>query len=243
MSKLARTALICLIAGAVVAGVGGGIAFAEFNKLQYGGSVDIYERATKTLTQHVSLAPGQKVVFDQEGDWAVLYEYTPDATLPAGTIAMDVEYAPELVTKLDSFVLPVDQSRIADAAAEYMPDVAYVVGIDESKSRSRHSDLADFFKAKDIILRDLRNGVLRDYDNNWMTYVHVRYSPDLEGCIVSDSRFWDGYGKWQRTSSSDDLGEVSDPQELDAPSAAEELDAPGEPSELEPSQLGELKQG
>ena len=238
MSKLGRTALICLLAGAVLLGVGAGIAFTEFNKLQYGGAVDIYERSTKTLTQTVNLAPNQKVVFDQEGDWAVLYDYTPDASLPAGTIAMDVEYAPELVTKLDSFVLPVGQTRIASAAAEYMPEVAYVVGVDESKTRSRHSELADFFKAKDIILRDLRNGILRDYDNNWMTYIHVRYSPDLEGRIVSDSQFWDGYYEWERAASGN-AGDVY--VEGDEPYIESDGSAPlGEPAP-DAIDVGELK--
>jgi len=245
MSKMNRTILACLLGGALLVGIGAAVCFIEFNKLEYGGTYELYERQSKTLTQNVALEPDQMIVFDQEGQWGVAYEYAPDPSLPAGTIQIDVDYAPELVTKLEAFALPVEQTRIAQAAAEYMPQVALVVGVDETKASDHHDDLEDLFKAKDVILRDLRNGILHDYDSNWMTYVHVRYSTDLEGRIISDDVFWGEYNVWREETWNDpEYSVVGDEMETDsAQEVAEELDAPGEPSELEPSQLGELKQG
>ncbi len=181
-----KTLGIIFLSGVLVCGLGTGVAFAQYSKLEYAGEriygeedlisetfgADIEESGTIYLDLYVS-ANGTAI--------------EEDDSVPTDKIYFDVVYNPEKVSmKVDK--RPVE--KIVQAADEYeTASVTWYDGEDYDSAengyvyrldmywRNSDDDIKEFFEIKDSFLADLKKGKIGSYTSVVVESVTVRVNP------------------------------------------------------------------
>lgn len=174
MRKIYKVIGGMLIAGTLIAGIGSGVAFAEYSSFEYGGEAVLEgsEYFTKTLKYKV---PESKAVEDEEKASAqekeiqsegkqilnigVNYRYTivEDSSVPKDTVQFAISYLTD-----DKNIEPQVIEDISQENRWIYLDCDY-----------QCNDFRDMMRAKDPILSDLKNHKISSYQ---MDHVEIEIS-------------------------------------------------------------------
>lgn len=174
-----------LITGTLVAGIGSGVAFAEYSTFEYGGETVLEgsRRFSKTLeykipAKNTATAQTEKTEETEEaGDAAseqkqVLnicanYHYTvaEDSSVPENTVRFTVSYLTD-ETNVEPEIIE-NGSEEADGERYIYLDCDY-----------EYNDFRDIMRAKDLILSDLKNHKISDYQMDRVEEIEISINPE-----------------------------------------------------------------
>ena len=184
-----------LIAGVLVAGIGSGVAFAEYSSFEYGGEIVLAgsERFTKTLEYKVS---EEIDVLDIMADYHAVVE--EDASVPKDKVQImisyltdDKEVIPEIVQNQNE-----DFEETSEEIFESMGAAPEAVQSKSGNSEKtyesiyvncnyQYNDFRDMIRVKDLILSDLKNHRISDYqlDKVEKISIHINPKADFTICV------------------------------------------------------------
>ncbi|HJC46554.1 MAG TPA: hypothetical protein IAA04_00690 [Candidatus Lachnoclostridium pullistercoris] len=158
------------LAGALMTGVGGGIAFGEYASLKYLGTENVGQEHMVTETLKTSRDPEMPFsVWINDWDRREV-EFVTDSTLTDDVLIFEIEYNEQAVTPL------LDRRR---------EQVFEESGWEEEEPRMQEEfvlwstvdgDFATLWNCKDEILEDLRQGAFHSYRIGYWGHVTVRMS-------------------------------------------------------------------
>ena len=178
MRKATKVLLGTFFAGALVCGIGCGVAFAEFTSLEYTG-VHTYgaeDFVQEQVTYEVASSEG-RVLFDDLYMGAESWSFSYDDSVPANTLVFDIAYDPSFSScEIGSADLAVYEEYYAGVSEGEYGEVVRMF------FESYRPGVYDFFEVKDSFLEELREGKFGDYVYAGAT-VDIRASSTLEGRI------------------------------------------------------------
>lgn len=178
MRKIYKVIGGMLIAGTLIAGIGSGVAFAEYSTFEYGGEAVLEgsEYFTKTLKYKV---PESEAVADEKKESAqekgiqseekqmlnigVNYHYTivEDPSVPQDTVRFAISYLTD-----DKSVEPQVIEDISEENRWIYLDCDY-----------QYNDFRDMMRVKDPILSDLKNHKISSYQMDNVEQVEISVNP------------------------------------------------------------------
>lgn len=173
-----------LVGGILLAGVGSGIAFAEYSEFEYGGekTLENSEYITKTLDYKVpkDMIKNQVVHMDiPDHYWSQTVE--EDASVPKDSIRIEVEYL-------------TDQKDITPQMNEQiMTDIGSNMKYLQLDCGYYYRDMHDFMRGKDIVLADLKNHTLSDYKMDGIQKIRIFINPKADFVLDTGADFFDRY--------------------------------------------------
>lgn len=177
-----------LVAGVLLAGIGSGVAFAEYSNFEYGGEkvLEYSKYITKTLDYQVpkqeNAEAKQKLYVEiLEGRWRSTIE--EDISVPKDTIRFEIQY---LTDRKD--IKPLVEEMVwgnGNKAKKYI-----CLECDYS-----YNDVRDFMRIKNVLLEDLKEHTLSDYQMDGVKSVKILINPDADFLITLNSEdFYNPYG-------------------------------------------------
>lgn len=177
-----------LIIGTLVAGIGSGVAFAEYSTFEYGGEtlLEGSSRFSKTLEYRVpaknidtaqteepaeagDMASEQKQVLNISTDY-YLYAVTEDSSIPKNTVRFTVSYLTD-----ETDVKP----EVIENGSEETNGERYIY----LDCDYEYNDLHDIMRAKDLILSDLKNHKISDYQVDRVEKIEISINPKADFTI------------------------------------------------------------
>lgn len=174
-----------LIIGTLVAGIGSGVAFAEYSTFEYGGEtlLEGSSRFSKTLEYRVpaknidtaqteepaeagDMASEQKEVLNISTD-SYLYAITEDSSVPKNTVRFTVSYLTD-----ETDVKP----EVIENGSEETNGERYIY----LDCDYEYNDLHDIMRAKDLILSDLKNHKISDYQVDRVEKIEISINPKAD---------------------------------------------------------------
>lgn len=174
-----------LIIGTLVAGIGSGVAFAEYSTFEYGGEtlLEGSSRFSKTLEYRVpaknidtaqteepaeagDMASEQKQVLNISTDY-YLYAVTEDSSIPKNTVRFTVSYLTD-----ETDVKP----EVIENGSEETNGERYIY----LDCDYEYNDLHDIMRAKDLILSDLKNHKISDYQVDRVEKIEISINPKAD---------------------------------------------------------------
>lgn len=174
-----------LIIGTLVAGIGSGVAFAEYSTFEYGGEtlLEGSSRFSKTLEYRVpaknidteqteepaeagDMASEQKEVLNISTD-SYLYAVTEDSSVPKNTVRFTVSYLTD-----ETDVKP----EVIENGSEETNGERYIY----LDCDYEYNDLHDIMRAKDLILSDLKNHKISDYQVDRVEKIEISINPKAD---------------------------------------------------------------
>lgn len=174
-----------LIIGTLVAGIGSGVAFAEYSTFEYGGEtlLEGSSRFSKTLEYRVpaknidtaqteepaeagNMASEQKQVLNISTDY-YLYAVTEDSSIPKNTVRFTVSYLTD-----ETDVKP----EVIENGSEETNGERYIY----LDCDYEYNDLHDIMRAKDLILSDLKNHKISDYQVDRVEKIEISINPKAD---------------------------------------------------------------
>lgn len=184
-----------LIVGTLVAGIGSGVAFAEYSAFEYGGEAVLSgsERFTKTLKYTAPLKEAvedekkepekEKAMLSEEKqvlnivlDWH--YTIVEDTSVPKDTVQFTVSYLTD-----DKNVKPqIIENDLEEGDGYIYLDCDY-----------QYNDLRNMMRAKDPILSDLKNHKISEYQVDRVELIEISVNPEADFTIDVNGNFYGGY--------------------------------------------------
>lgn len=174
-----------LIIGTLVAGIRSGVAFAEYSTFEYGGEtlLEGSSRFSKTLEYRVpaknidtaqteepaeagDMASEQKEVLNISTD-SYLYAVTEDSSVPKNTVRFTVSYLTD-----ETDVKP----EVIENGSEETNGERYIY----LDCDYEYNDLHDIMRAKDLILSDLKNHKISDYQVDRVEKIEISINPKAD---------------------------------------------------------------
>ena len=179
---------IAFISGVLLCGLGGGVAFGQYTKLEYAGERKIGEENLVTDTIESQIEGDGKIYVDAYSAWEGRKLVTDDS-IPLDKIVFDVTYNSERVSmnieksirdpEPHSYVKVVNEDGEVIDYEEY-----YEEGRNTEKGEIFHvgryksyDDVRDFFEVKDTLLSDLKKGKVGSYRVIYIESVTVKVNP------------------------------------------------------------------
>lgn len=171
-----------LVAGTLVAGIGSGVAFAEYSTFEYGGEslLEGSERFTKTLKYKVpatGTVTEDKEEAEEKKDTVAeekpvlcvgvpyLYTVVEDTSVPKDTVRFEVSYLTD-----DKNIEP----QIIENGSEGNEWYIFV------ECNYQSNDFRDMIRAKDAVLSDLKNHKISDYQMNKVEMIEISVNPKAD---------------------------------------------------------------
>ena len=179
---------IAFILGVLLCGLGGGVSFAQYSKLQYAGERSIGEEKLVTETVEAVIEEDGKIYVDAYAPLENISLETDDS-IPVNKILFDVTYNSERVS-MGIKKSPYESEDISyvEVVNEYGDVIEYREYDDNNNDSDkgevfhvgrygRYDDLKDFFEVKDMFLADLKNGKVGSYSVVFIQNITVRVNP------------------------------------------------------------------
>ncbi len=179
---------IAFILGVLLCGLGGGVSFAQYSKLEYAGERSIGEEKLVTETVEAVIEEDGKIYVDAYAPLENISLETDDS-IPVNKILFDVTYNSERVS-MGIKKSPYESEDISyvEVVNEYGDVIEYREYDDNNNDSDkgevfhvgryvRYDDLKDFFKVKDMFLADLKNGKVGSYSVVFIQNITVRVNP------------------------------------------------------------------
>lgn len=172
-----------LAAGVLIAGIGSGVAFAEYSSFEYGGEATLEgsERFTKTLKYEVKADENDNA--DAENKKEVLnvltdYHYTivEDTSVPEDMVWFTICYLSDN-KDVNPEIIEGEEEYYTDGEAEGKLEYIYI------DCDYDHSDFRDLMRVKDPILSDLKNHKISDYQLDRVESVEIHVNPKADFTI------------------------------------------------------------
>lgn len=184
---------IAFISGVLLCGLGGGVAFGQYSKLEYAGERKIGEENLVTETFESQIEGDGKIYVDAYAAWEGRRLET-DESIPLNKIVFDVTYNSDKVSmdieksirepEPDRYVKVVNEDGEVIDYEEYYSEDSYSEDRSMQKGEVFHvgryrsyDDVRDFFEAKDIFLSDLKKGKIGSYRVIYIESVTVKVNP------------------------------------------------------------------
>lgn len=186
-----------LIAGVLIAGIGSGVAFAEYSSFEYGGEVVLAgsERFTKTLNYKV---PEGTEVLDITTDHHTVVE--EDTSVPKDKVVIKILYltddkdvTPEIIQTPDRDLEESYDAMEGELEEPYdSKDTASETVQNKSGNSDKtyesiyvncdyqYNDFRDIMRAKDLILSDLKNHKVSDYHLDQVEKIEIHINPEAD---------------------------------------------------------------
>lgn len=183
---------IAFLSGVLLCGLGSGIAFAQYSKLEYAGERRLGEENIVSETLESTIEGNGKIYLEAYTYWNRI-KVEPDESVPVNKIIFDVSYNSERVS------MGIEKSVRNDERDYYTKVVVNedgeILGTYENSEDNNpedtsrqgevfhigrykyYDDARDFFEAKDIFLSDLKKGKIGTYKVVYMENVTVRINP------------------------------------------------------------------
>ena len=179
---------IAFILGVLLCGLGGGVSFAQYSKLEYAGERSIGEEKLVTETVEAVIEEDGKIYVDAYAPLENISLETDDS-IPVNKILFDVTYNSERVS-MGIKKSPYESEDISyvEVVNEYGDVIEYREYDDNNNDSDkgevfhvgrygRYDDLKDFFGVKDMFLADLKNGKVGSYSVVFIQNITVRVNP------------------------------------------------------------------
>lgn len=179
---------IAFILGVLLCGLGGGVSFAQYSKLEYAGERSIGEEKLVTETVEAVIEEDGKIYVDAYAPLENISLETDDS-IPVNKILFDVTYNSERVS-MSIKKSPYESEDISyvEVVNEYGDVIEYREYDDNNNDSDkgevfhvgrygRYDDLKDFFEVKDMFLADLKNGKVGSYSVVFIQNITVRVNP------------------------------------------------------------------
>ncbi len=220
MRRIYKIAGSMLVIGVLIAGIGSGVAFAEYSSFEYGGKTVLEgsERFTKTLKYKVSAkgvtsreiekseetteisieetehegetsttektegykqekaAEGKKVLNIILNHCNTLVE---DPSVPKDMVYFEISYLSD------------NQDVKPEIITQYLMETEEVIHVD---CDFQYNDFRNLMRAKDLILSDLKNHKISDYQMDKIEFTEVRVNPEADFDVsINGDRFDNAY--------------------------------------------------
>lgn len=162
-----------LVAGVLLAGVGSGVAFAEYSSFEYGGE-QVLENSryiTKKLSYKVSKPESEdaeKTELNIEmAHWYYGFSTVEDTAVPKDEVRFEIQY---LSDRKDITPKIVERTVVDDDALEFINlNVDY-----------EYNDFRDVMRVKNPLLEDLKAHRICDYQMDGIKSVEIHVNPDAD---------------------------------------------------------------
>lgn len=177
MRKIYKVISCMLVAGALIAGIGSGVAFAEYSNFEYGGEkvLEGSEYITKVLNYQVSnqgdTQDKQKLYIE------TMYGHTystivEDTSVPKNSVRFEIEY----LTDQKDIRPEIEEVKLSndDLTKQYIRlNCAY-----------SYNDVRDFMRIKNVLLEDIKTHTLSDYRMDGIQCIRILVNPDADFMIT-----------------------------------------------------------
>lgn len=200
MRKIYKIIGSLLIVGVLIAGVGSGVAFAEYSAFEYGGEsvLEGSERFTKVLKYKVSADKNaSKKKEDGEESTETSFEEVEQQDEASNAlkdedvkgkkilhVALDHCYTvvedpsvPKDMVYFEISYLSDNQDVKPEIITQYLMEKEEVVHVD---CGFKYNDFRDVMRAKDLILSDLKNHKISDYQLDKIEDIEVQVNPEAD---------------------------------------------------------------
>lgn len=196
-----------LVAGVLIAGIGSGVAFAEYSKFGYGGEkvLENSKYITKTLDYQVpkqgEVEEKQKLYVEiLEDHWRSTIE--EDASVPKNTIRFEIQY----LTDRNDIKPKVEERTWTNQGNK----VKKYIQLDSAYS---YNEIRDYMRIKDVLLEDLKAHTLSDYQMDGVKSIKILVNPDADFLITLNSD--DFYNAYRYEEAIEDVTETFDADDFD----------------------------
>ena len=166
-----------LLVGLLLCGIGGGMMFVEFSGLSYAGEYVFETDTPETRTMEVSLADCPQGPVYVDCPYYPVYPLADrlvvDETMEEGLIRIETTFDPEQT--VPSVYLERGEAIDPQDGEQVRLWIGYYSGFD---------DLDLFFRAKDMILRDLKNNTLRSYRTVEVMDLTITVAPETAKRLI-----------------------------------------------------------
>lgn len=179
---------IAFISGVLLCGLGGGVSFAQYSKLEYAGERNIGEEKLVTETVESVIEEDGKIYVDAYAPLEKISLETDDS-IPLNKILFDVTYNSDRVSMhIEKSIHESESTSYVEVVNEY-GDIIEYREYDDNKNDpdkgevfhvgrySGYDDVKAFFKVKDMFLTDLKNGKIGSYSVVFIQNITVRVNP------------------------------------------------------------------
>ena len=169
---------IAFLSGVLLCGLGCGVAFAQYSKMEYAGERIIGGENIVKETLEAELESEGKILIPSYYTTSYSRYGTTletDENIPKNKIIFDIEYNPERFapaverhTQYEDILYGTERvneyGEVIDYREEYKTDPEKVIGEVYELGRPKYyDDVKDFFEVKDMVLSDIKNGKLGNY--------------------------------------------------------------------------------
>lgn len=166
-----------LVAGVLIAGIGSGVAFAEYSNFEYGGEkvLENSKYITKTVNYQV---PKQNDTEQKQKLYIEIMEghmystVVEDTSVPKDTVRFEIQY---LTDRKD--IKPLVEEMAWDNGNKTKKYICL-------KCDYSYNDVRDFMRIKDVLLEDLKAHTLSDYQMDGVKSVKILINPDADFLIT-----------------------------------------------------------
>lgn len=183
---------IAFLSGVLLCGLGCGVAFAQYSKMEYAGERIIGGENIVKETLEAELESEGKILIPSyyttsHSRYGTTLE--TDENIPKNKIIFDIEYNPERFapaverhTQYEDILYGTEvvneYGEVIDYREEYKTDPEKVIGEVYELGRPKYyDDVKDFFEVKDMVLSDIKNGKLGNYRVEYIESITVRVNP------------------------------------------------------------------
>lgn len=192
-----------LIIGVLIAGIGSGVAFAEYSAFEYGGEIVLEgsERFTKTLKYKVSVngdtskeTEELKEISSEETEREAeisntekVEEYKQDKETGGNKVlniilnhfytVVEDPSVPKDMVYFEISYLSDNQDVKPEIITEYLMETEEFIHVD---SGFQYNDFRNLIRAKDLILSDLKNHKISDYRMDHVEMIEVQVNPEAD---------------------------------------------------------------
>lgn len=177
--KYKKVMAAVFLSGLLMMGIGGGVAFAEFSSLSYGGDISL-SGEMKQVTLQASLPENTNSVhFYVRGYDSNKICVVGDSSLKKDQISIDVMCDQEILT-------PYLQDEKALYGDDYKEDSenGNIVFMISCSYHNNNRDTFNFFKVKDDLLKGLKERKIYSYSSDVVEEVVIKAPPELVDSIT-----------------------------------------------------------
>lgn len=164
MRKIYKIAGVMLVTGVLMAGIGSGVAFAEYSTFEYGGesTLEGSEYFTKTLEYKIPPKESCEMlnIVINGGPYAIV----EDSSISKDMVQFEISYLAD-----DRNVKP----RLEEYTGE---DVKYIY----LSCDYRYNTFRDIMRVKDPVLSDLKNHKISNYQLDRIEVIEIHVNPEAD---------------------------------------------------------------
>lgn len=168
-----RKVIILFFIGLLLMGLGGGISFAEFTSLRYGGEKSLTGDMTVVSIKKNAPVDTEKIYIETEWHDLRYIEVEADSSLPKGQIALEVTCDEQAVSP---YLEEQKGASESEGEAVYTMGYRYHYGSD--------SELKTFMEVKDEMLSGLKKRVIYSFSTEDVQKAVIKVSPELVDRII-----------------------------------------------------------